>query len=710
MVSKTHGAHCVRWILAGGLVCAILAGCLHGPLPASGKTFFVAAGGDDANPGTRREPFKSLEAVRDAIRALRQEDGLDQPVTVYVRGGVYPRDRAFKLSEEDSGTLHNPVVYRAYRNESVILSGGTRVDPSWCVPVAAPAILARLDQDARGHVLQVNLRAHGLTDYGEMSILAPMLEVFFDGKRLPLARWPNCGWTHIGQVVTTDDKRNRQLSDGNKRGQAFQFEGDRPLRWLNAKDLVLHGFWWFGWSDEHVPVKKIDPRRREITLERVPSGGIRQDQWYCALNLLEEIDRPGEWYLDRDAGTLYFWPPDKWKQGRMVVSTLAEPLLVLEGGSDTTVCGMTLEVTRGVGIVFGGGARNRLAGCIVRGIGSDAIVMDHGKDNAVVGCDIHDAGATGIHLRGGNRGTLEPSGHQVVNCHIFRYAQRKKVYRPAVRMYGVGHRFAHNLIHDAPHQAIAYDGNDHIIEFNEIHHVVLESADAGVMYTGCNWTFRGNEVRYNFIHHIPHGPGLGTVGVYLDDCASSTRIFGNVFYDVLKPTFIGGGRDNVIANNIFVQCDVPVYLDNRGLRWDHFRPDGPMYEDLKKVPYTEPPWSTRYPELARILDECPQAPLGNEAVRNVSVRSTWRDPEKHCRETSDSHIETEYIRLENNFITEQDPGFVDAEKMNFKLRQSSIVYDEIPAFEPIPFDRIGLYKDEFRATWPVEHRPMRGTQ
>ena len=169
-----------------------------------------------------------------------------------------------------------------------------------------------------------------------------------------------------------------------------------------------------------------------------------------------------------------------------------------------------------------------------------------------------------------------------MNNHIHRYAQRKKVYQPAVRMYGVGHRIAHNLIHDAPHQAIGYDGNDHVIEFNEIHHVVLESADAGVLYTGCNWTFRGNVVRHNFIHSIPHGPGLGTVGVYLDDCASSTKIFGNVFYDMLKPTFIGGGRDNVIANNIFVECDTPVHLDNRGLRWEHFRPKGPMYKHLER--------------------------------------------------------------------------------------------------------------------------------
>jgi parallel beta-helix repeat protein len=185
------------------------------------------------------------------------------------------------------------------------------------------------------------------------------------------------------------------------------------------------------------------------------------------------------------------------------------------------------------------------------------------------------------------------AGDYVLNCHIHRYAQRKKVYEPAVRLYGVGHRVAHNLIHDAPHQAIAYDGNDHTIEYNEIHDVVLESSDAGVLYTGRDWTFRGNVVRHNFFHHIPYRPGFGAKVVYLDDCASSTDIIGNVFYKARECAFIGGGRDNAVENNIFIDCEKPVHLDTRGLTWEYFRPDGPMYESLRAVPFDKPPWSTR---------------------------------------------------------------------------------------------------------------------
>ncbi len=663
--------------------------------------FYVAVGGGNENPGTLTRPFANLERARDAIRELKQAGELDRPVTVWVRGGRYYRTKKFELKQEDSGTQTAPIVYRAYPKERPRLVGGRELKASWCEPVKDPAVRRRLDEAVRDRVLHVDLSAHGLTDYGQMSISGPMLELFCGGERLPLARWPNKGWMHIGQVVEIGSDSTRRLVDGNKQGKTFQYSGDRPSRWTHADQIELHGFWWYGWVDQHVKIDRIDTKRKEITLVGVPGGGIRKKQWFCALNLLEEIDQPGEWFLDRKRGVLYLLPPKHFTYRPILLSTQSEPLLVLSGTSHVTVRGLTLEVTRGVGVVLGGGSDNVLAGCIVRSIGSQGIVMDHGTHNGVLGCDIHDIGSGAIRLTGGNRSTLAPSRNYVVNNHIHRYSQRKKVYQPAVRMYGVGHRMAHNLIHDAPHQAIGYDGNDHVIEFNEIHHVVLESSDAGVLYSGCNWTFRGNVVRHNFIHHIPHGPGLGTVGVYLDDCASSTEIFGNVFYDMLKPTFIGGGRDNVIANNIFIECDTPVYLDNRGLRWDHFRPGGPMYNQLKQIRHDQPPWSERYPKLARILDEIPQAPLGNVLVNNVSYRSSWRDPEKHCRETSGKHVDRPYVKIADNYVTDEDPGFINAAGMDFRLRDDAIVYRRIPGFKKIPFEKIGLYRDEYRATWPV---------
>ncbi len=661
-------------------------GRLRGALP--GVELYVAADGSETNPGTNEKPFGSLQRARDAIRELRRTGQPASPITVWVRGGVYYRTDTFQLTQEDSGTQEAQIAYRACGDEKPRLVGGQKIKASWCRAVTQPDVLKRLDESARDKVLQVDMKAHGITDYGEMTISGPMFELFSDGKRMPVARWPNEGWLTIGKCVEPDGDSGLRLADETKKGRTFQYSGDRPRRWVESRDVELHGFWYYGWMDEHVKIDRIDTERRQITLARTP-GGIKEGQWYRALNLLEEIDQPGEWYLDRREGILYFFPPEGFPKRQVFFSTLEKPLVTLEKTSHVTVRGLTLEVTRGIAVVIGGGTHNSITQCVIRCVGSHAVIIDGGTKNGVIGCDVHDVGSTGIQISGGNRSTLTPGENYVVNCHIRDYAQRKKVYQPAVRLYGVGHRVAHNLIHDAPHQAIGYDGNDHLIEFNEIHDVVLETSDAGALYTGRDWTFRGNVVRYNFIHHIPHRPGFGSKVVYLDDCASSTEIFGNVFYKTRESAFIGGGRDNVVENNIFVECEQPVHLDARGLTWDHFRPGGPMYEPLRQFRHDQPPWSTRYPKLARILEENPQAPLGNVVVRNVSYRSSWRDPDR------------KYVKLEDNFITDEDPGLVDAANMNFQLKDDSLVYQKVPGFQKIPFENIGLYRDEYRATWPV---------
>jgi hypothetical protein len=669
--------------VCGALVWAFLCG---GSTANSRTEFYVAVDGNDSNPGTKDRPFASLEAARETIRKLKETGPLGAPVTVWIRGGTYYRTKTFELKQQDSGTKEAPIVYRAYANKKVHLVGGRKLEGSWCMPVKDPAVLARVDEGVREKLLQIDSKTHGISDYGEMSISGPMLELFCEGRRMPLSRWPNEGWAEIGKVVEAGEDGVRRLVDGNKQGRTFQYSGDRPRRWENADEAVLHGFWWFGWMDEHVGIERVDTDKNEITLASIPGGGIRKGQWFCALNLVEEIDQPGEWYLDRKKGILYLLPPEGWPNAEVLLSTMGEPLLVLDGTSYVTIRGLTLEVTRSVAVVVGGGTENTLAGCIIRCIGSDAVILDGGTSNGLLGCDIYEVGSAGVRINGGNRSTLTPGKNYVVNCHIHHYAQRKKVYRPAVRIYGVGHRIAHNLIHDAPHQAIGFDGNDHVIEFNEIHDVVLESSDAGALYTGRDWMFRGTAIRHNFIHHIPHRPGFGSKVVYLDDCAGGATIFGNVFYKTRESAFIGGGRDNTVENNIFVECEQPIHLDTRGLTWDHFRPNGPMYEPLKRFRVTEPPWSTRYPRLARILDEHPQAPLGNVVARNVSYRSSWRDPDK------------KYVKIENNYLTDEDPGFADAANMNFQLKDDSIVYEKIPGFKKIAFERIGLYQDEYRVS------------
>ena len=229
------------------------------------------------------------------------------------------------------------------------------------------------------------------------------------------------------------------------------------------------------------------------------------------------------------------------------------------------------------------------------------------------------------------------------------------MYRSGISVQGVGNRAVHNLIHDAPHIGIVFGGNDHLIEFNEIHHVCLESNDAGAIYTGRNWTMRGNMIRYNYLHEIQGYLEKGCVGVYLDDMFSSADIIGNVFYKVTRAAFIGGGRDCSVVNNIFIDCNPALHVDARALNWAHYHADEWIEEGNTKgtisgIRYKEPPYSERYPKLVGILEDEPKAPKGNLIARNICVGGTWEEVEGAAKP---------YLALENNLL-DTDPLFVDA--------------------------------------------------
>ena len=252
------------------------------------------------------------------------------------------------------------------------------------------------------------------------------------------------------------------------------------------------------------------------------------------------------------------------------------------------------------------------------------------------------------------------------------------MYKGAIHLYGVGNHAAHNLIHDAPHTAIFFQGNDLLMEFNEIYNVCLESNDAGAIYAGRDWTTRGCIVRYNYLHHTNGFRDEGCVGVYLDDMYSGTTVFGNVFYKVHRAGFIGGGRDNTIENNLFVDCDRAMHADTRALGWAKSMADTTMRKRLKAMPYKSALWARRYPRLPDILQDEPNAPKGNVIVRNIFVGENWDNIHKEA---------LPYLTLTDNLINE-DPHFVGTPPENFKLREDSPAYKL--GFKKIPFEKIGL--------------------
>ena len=657
-------------------------------LPEPGATLYVATTGNDANPGTRERPLATLEGARDAIR--REKLAAKGPL-VLVGGGEYRVRETFTLTADDSGAESTPVVYRAASGETPRFTGGVRL--RGFQPVKDAAVLERLAPEARAKILALDLKPLGLSSFPPLVQRAycggagfkshPWVELFCNGRAMPVARWPNEGFVTVSEVCRDVGPMSHNIR-GSKIGE-FLYEGDRPARWVGEKDALLYGYWFWSWADSYERVAAIDPNRRQITLAPpYHRYGYRKGQPYYALNLLCEIDQPGEWVLDRQSATLYFYPPCDVSQAEITLSTGDTPFVRLENASHVRFEGLTWEYGRADGLVIKDGRDCLLAGCTVRHFAGNGVDVQGGLGHGLLSCDIHSMGRGGVRLSGGNRKTLAPSGHFVENCHIYDLSRLDHTYTPAVWLTGVGARITHNLMHDIPSSAINLAGNDHLVELNEVFRVVRESDDQGGIDMFGNPTYRGNVFRYNYWHHIgKYGAAddpCGQAGIRLDDAICGVVIYGNVFFRSSsgKAGFGGvqihGGKDNIIDNNLFVDCTTAV----------SFSPWGPKRWAEHTAKYTAPPdidqqlYRRRYPALARLTED----PDANTICRSLVCG---------CGE---------FLRRDRgrslvcDNLSTDDAGFVDRKAGDFSLRQKNA------ALAPIPFAEMGLYRDAFRRQLP----------
>ena len=161
----------------------------------------VAPNGNDAAVGSRAHPIASLEHARDMARAAIQRG---ETPDILLRGGTYSLTQPLALGVSDSGKPGAPIVWRAAQGETVRLSAG-RMITGWR-PVTDAAVRERLDPAARDRVRQIDLKAQGITDYGDLSGGAAQignagLELFVDDAPMHISRYPNAGFIPITEVL-----------------------------------------------------------------------------------------------------------------------------------------------------------------------------------------------------------------------------------------------------------------------------------------------------------------------------------------------------------------------------------------------------------------------------------------------------------------------------------------------------------------------------
>ena len=612
----------LRFICTVWFVCTVYAA-----VALAGRTLFVAPGGNDSNPGTDVQPLKTLKS---AYEQLRHNGGGG---VVLLRGGRYRLTDTWKLRQDVSGSPGRPVVFRAYSNETAVICGGEVLKVGTLRTVRDAGVLRRLKPEVRGKVLEMDLGSCGADAPvwpDNFKGYAGWPEIFADDKPFRLARWPDSGYAKAVEIIDRGSKPRQGESDN--RGGAFRYSGNEPERWdIADQDVYLNGYWCYEWADEIIKVAAINPSNQTIRLAAAHTyglGGPSGCQYY-AFNLLEELDRPGEYVVDCRRGRIYLLlpentPPDT----ELHISLLRRNLLEISKVVNIRFENITFGECAGNAVELKNCRQVVFRNCTFKNIGGNGVAINGGECCGLQNCQVFNIGKTAVALKGGKRSTLEASGHFVSDCHIHHYARLAKTYCAAVALKGVGQRVTFNYIHDAPHNAVLFGGNDHLIANNRIERVCLDTSDAGAIYCGRNWTLGGNIIRNNLIADLGAADQLNNWGVYLDDVASGVTVTGNVVLNGPSGMLIGGGRNNSITDNIFINCKVraAIYYDERGLhgRWttpvrgDPASAGNVLWKRLDEVPYKQEPWLSRFPYLAELdADPAPGAPKNAMVAGNL---------------------------------------------------------------------------------------------
>jgi len=695
----------------------------------SSAVFVSPRGNDTANIGSKKHPFASLKRAKEAIRNSKEKIN-----TVYLREGTYTLASSFILEKEDSGTKKHPIVYKAYKNEKVKVTGGIEIENKLIKTIKDTSVLNRFIPTIRKHIKVIDLYKFNISQFGEFGprgfnrpyIAAPN-ELFINGKAMDIARWPNKGEKPIqigeiffkGSVPRTGDYSNK--------GAIFKWNTARPEKWSKAIDGYITGLFNNGYAGDAIKIKEINQEHKTFTTIQPHLYGFESKHpWnnWIAINLLEEIDVPGEYFVDKKNQKVFFYPPSTTKKYNSVqLSILEEPLIKLINASHIIFDGITFECSRGMGVYIEDGNHCLITNSIFKNLGLVAVTigkgitsdtkMQHdftgkpisasigslyshlyrnptfnrmaGTNHGITNCEIYDMGAGGILLGGGDRTTLQSGNNYVKNCHIYNFNRLDKTYKSGINIDGVGNKIQHCRINNAPGTAIYLHGNDHVIEYNEIDHVMMDGDDQGAYYLGRDPSEFNNIVRYNYFHHIGISPTAhSTFCLYYDDGSCGNQAYGNVFYKAgnRSTIIIGGGKYNNVINNIFIDCKLGIHTGDRLKHWSKsLLEKGGLFENrLKLVKSDKGVYAKKYTELANYWNDSPAEP-SNKIHNNLFV-NTKTLINKKFKNTS----------IENNWETHIDPGFINYSKKNFKLKKSAKVFKKIKGFKSIPFEKMGLEK------------------
>jgi hypothetical protein len=494
-----------------------------------------------------------------------------------------------------------PLTIAAASGEKVVVSGGISIPTSLFTPDTRPTA-------TRG-TLVASLTALNITrdDLGMMLAGSCVDDcqhntsfLSFGGELMTLSRWPNVanrsstGWQWAHASNWTDESPHSFLLDN-----TTEEASARARRWASEEpDAWLHGYWTYDWADCYRKLQSVTALPHSpssalnVSFSSVAGDSsletVKSDARFYGVNLLSELDAPGEYWIDRDRMLLYFYPPTG---GAPIASppvlSLARHKAVVNVSGSRAVTLRNLIIADGfaVGIDADGAAGLVITNVSVERVGQVGISLVGARDSLVSRSKVHAVGCVGIDVNGGDPVALKAGNLTVGDSTVYEHALWKRTYQPGIRWGGVSNSFVRNTVYNGAHNCFLGGGNEaypaahlNLFENNTLDTCAFEAADTGAFYScgqhATAFTNRGNVLRGNTFRNIRNLNGIGASkgalsvqGIYLDDQMSGWLVENNRFINCTTGMFIGGGRDNIVRNSYFERCGTAVHLDARGAGW-----------------------------------------------------------------------------------------------------------------------------------------------
>ncbi|MBE6892194.1 MAG: right-handed parallel beta-helix repeat-containing protein [Ruminococcaceae bacterium] len=691
-------------------------------------TIYVDCNVETTGDGSENAPFKTIpEAQAKIVEMKTSEAGLpDGGIRVLVASGSY---EPFTVSAENSGDENCTIYYVSEDEFGAVITPSTSLSSSDFEALNAEEKARFDDSSLADKIVKVDLKKYGLTvnEWGDLYCqgvynMGPFHEgtsgpdpsdVYFNGESMVLARYPNNGeWLLTGTILDAGtNTKMPNFSEIQDYGATFTIPdelAEKASKWDTLDDVWTYGFFLYNWADASNPLASVDHANKTLTLAHGTWYGIEANKMYYIFNVFEEMDVPGEYYIDRENGILYMYPLSDMETARITIGcSYTNP--ISGSGEYITVRGFFCGETRGNIVGLSNSNHITFENCSIKGSIGGGFWTSNMKNFTIQNCEIAHTGHHAILVNNKEYiKTFENCNVKIYNNYIHHYLEKDGTAGGGLQIQSPYSVISHNEICDATFIAISWDGPYNVIEYNEIYNVCNTSSDAGAINTGRLFTSYGTEIRYNYIHDIGNNivPGVTCVGIYWDDGMSGQIAYGNIIENVKGFGFlVGGGRDNKIYNNIMINCTQnAVYYDNRvrdgqfggeASWYGNIASRGATYTDIKDICSNEY-WVNHFPELSKLIID-PNAtdvedpmgvwnPAGSVISKNVhylTIENGW-DPPFYL-----ASAVQRFAEHGDNYVIEgltDFPGYIQSE---YRLKENSELKSLIPDFEIIPFDEIG---------------------